>query len=798
MNPTRPRRALVSAALLIALSAPTLRADAATATGDDPPTRTATIFVTADLGGQLQPDDRTSVAHLAAFLRQLQNEARERGDVVLTIDAGRTLAPYAESRHDGGATMMQFMLTAGHDQFVPAPMDLSSFGLDGINDAAENPLQPPSVLLPLRDPAQLGYGNLRSHGFVLVPPRDGDGNRSFAIATVSLYADGTLDRLAFGLGDDDALTADKAFTLQPLRSQPSIELRDADLRIAVIHSARHSAPLATRTFTWGLLDEPHDANVLIAPDLDVDLELVRGGDDKVFLAALDDDGPWTVMALRFTLADDGKRWRPTDMAVTRHELDPSAVERLDTQLVADIRANLDSFRDAANEPLPDGAPTTRAGLEQFVLDTMREAADAEVVILNEGGLRPTDPTVFDRTPLTREALLRMLSLDQVLVTGTLTGAQLKALAVESAKRMNADGTRRLSALRFGGMTFDVTGAGTDDAAVDSVEINGRPLFDSDDYAIATTAFLSEGGDDYDALSALDTTVVRQGGKDGKRAAEIRDDLVAPRLAEAARPFEDLRRKPLWRFHIDEISLSLEQVNTTRDDDAYADVSDSRITADDTTTISTEARLRAEQLWPSFSWETGLYAAYGEIRDTDSDESETEDLIRLESALVFTRTKVWGAVPFAGVGYETEFTATRTSDGDTIERKQLFDALAGLDWRRGTNWPRLRLGVLARRQDDTETSDRFGLFGEVVYQKEASGSWPAYGGRLWVERVEDSAAVIQRVDLEIGLQLTLTDVLLLKPTYNIYLFEDDRFDGSALYQDFSISLAYSWSGKRQTR
>ncbi len=766
--PARSTRRAASACLALSLVLTVLCPPAAAqAPAEDEP-RTLTLLVTSGLSGHLM-SDTGSVAGLVATLRQRAEAARAAGHAVAVLDAGRTLAPYAESRHDGGATMARVLAAAGCQAFAPAPMDLA-LGFERLEALAGGGAFP--VLRPFAsdDP------RVES----LAPRALLDLGGGLRLAVVSLFDERYVGEIA--AAGIDARPAEPAAALGELAGDASV------LRLAVVHSRASGSGLIGRATTWGLVEEPRGFDVLLDPDLGHDLALRREGTaGPVFLVGrrLRSDETWTVAEITLELARRDGRWGGESVALAVHGVDPRAVP--DAELQAQIELAVNSFHLANSRQLAPPAPADREQLEEFILRAMRETADAEVAILQRGALRPVAAEHFAAAPLRQEAVMRLLSIDQGLAVVSLSGEQLAELARQSARR----GASR-SALAFLGLTFEARDPGPE-AEVTGLSVNARELFADDLYRVVTSAFLARGGDDYPAFTELDFEILQ---RDDQLPLELRDDVVVERLGQAEEPFVRLSRRGLWRYGVDQLGLYFDGVSTSRDPE-YENVSDSRASAVDVASLLAEVELRADQLWRTFRWENRLSARFGLVDTEGGEREELDDDLRLEISGVFSGATVLGGDPYVGIILDSELRRNLGSEGVELPRQFEQSLAAGLDWRRAL-WPRLRLGLLARHQDDVETADRFGLFGEAVFERPAAGRWPGIDGRLFVESVEDDAARVSRLDLDFTLEFPLGETLSFTPAFNVYVYDDSRLQGAAEYQRFSLGLTYSWQGKHQRR
>lgn len=548
--------------------------------------------------------------------------------------------------------------------------------------------------------------------------------------------------------------------------------------------------MTTRELSWRVLENPYGLDVLLDPDFGQEVVVERQTEHgPVWLLGRPETKavPWSVAVIRLDIRRTEDGW---DVIEARQEIVEAAPGTLvDARLDASVRANFERFRATLGDPLPAEAPRQREGLEAFVLEAMRERAGAEVAVINHGGLRPVHTQHFQAEFLTRETVMRLLSFDQNLVAGEISGATLQELVAESLTRVDAEGAPNKSRLLFAGVTYEV-----EDGQPTSVKVNGRPLYEDDPYRVVTTSFLAAGGDNYPQLGVLDGLEVRV--EDG-RPVELRETVVMPRLEDASRPFVDLERKALWRYSIDRVRFAFDAVSTSRDA-SYDDASDSRARARDSGSLLLDTWLWADREMPNWKWENDLRARFGLIDTEDSEPSELDDDLQLDSAALFTRWDLLGgAHPFVNLRLDSEFRRNEDSEGNRQPRQFEQTLGAGISWS-FAHWPRLRIAAVGRHYSNIDRSAEVGASAEVWYDWKSPGRGPGLDARLLVEYLRGSDADVQRVDLDVRLTWTIASRLLFTPGFNYYIYDDSTLLGTARYGRLTLGLAYTWSDKHQTR
>jgi 2',3'-cyclic-nucleotide 2'-phosphodiesterase (5'-nucleotidase family) len=131
-------------------------------------------------------------------------------------------------------------------------------------------------------------------------------------------------------------------------------------------------------------------------------------------------------------------------------------------------------------------------LGDFVADVMRQAAGAEVALINGGSIR----TGIPRGRIMVKDIYAMLPFDNYLVAIRLTGAQLKQALEHGVTSLEE---RSGSFPQVAGLTFTYSRSAPAGSRVMDVTVAGQPLDLQKEYVVATNDFLVAGGDGYTAF-----------------------------------------------------------------------------------------------------------------------------------------------------------------------------------------------------------------------------------------------------------------------------------------------------------
>ncbi|MBZ0114964.1 MAG: 5'-nucleotidase C-terminal domain-containing protein [Thermoanaerobaculia bacterium] len=726
--------------------------------------REVTLLITSGLNGKLVDADDRSLALVAAAVKAAAERERSAGREVVILDAGRTLTPYAESRHEGGTTVMEVLTAAGSQAYAPDPMDFS-LGLDALEALGQESSVP--VILP-------SVAAMPSAGSSLTKAAEIKLDRGLTVRIHNIMSE-------YYMGDLRASGVDTSGPILP------VAFGDAQsLDLVIVHTNGDGKSTRSRRLAWELLDEPRGADLLFDPDMSHDLRVNATVDGRpLYLVGRIRDKEWKLTAVEVSLEPTAEGWTVVEVNSTALPIGDDAP---DPVLDAQVRASWKKFHQDNDIPLREGAPKDYKELRAFALAAMRESTHAEVAVLNRGGLRPVEQRFLDGDALTKEAVLRMLSIDQRIEVIDLSGRDLVALAKETERRFYEDGTLRQDSLEFVGLTYEVKDRGTELAEVSDVLINGRAVIENDRYSVATNQYLLAGGDNYPLLMEI-------GSPEGDRVPpELRRDMVLPRLEQVDESFVDLSKKFLWRYGVEELSLLADGVETHHDDE-YGESSDSRASAGDSTSIRSRVRMYVNLDRTHWRWENRFKASFG-LLETPDETTEIDDDLRFDSSLIFDQPRLLGGSPYISLTLDSEIRRNRNAAGE-IRPRQFEETLAGgLSWTT-TLWPRIRLGGVVREFPNLDRDRQYGLSAEADFHLPPLDRRPGFEMNLLAEHLSNDDTDQRRAGIDLRVLFPVVKDLAFTPSASYYWLDDSDYPGSATYYRLSVGLAYQWRGKRQS-
>lgn len=490
--PARGRlsRALPLAAAAVSLSLALALAGAAAAAE-------IKFMVVNDIDRASADGPRGGFARVAAAIKS----ERAGGAPVIAVHAGDSLSPSVLSSIDKGRHIVELIGLLDLDVFVPGNHEFD-FGKD--------------VFLER-------MAALEARNKLAANLRLADGGEIPGFADTARLTFGDVETCIVGLAADHSYEVSSPGDLKiansvdtGLAAAKALRGDGCDLVVAVAHAGRREDLALMHSGAFDLVLSGDDHDLLV--NYDGRAVLMEGREQGEYL-------PVVTLDVEAT-EKDGKRtvtWTPAFKVIDTAAVTPDAAvaERI-TALEAAVSKELDLPIGTTATELDSRRATVRgeeAAIGDLFADAMRDAAGADVAITNGGGIRG-NRTYPAGTALTRRDIVTELPFGNVVVSMTLSGADLRA-ALENGFSQVEEGAGRFP--QVAGMTVVVDLSKPAGERVTSVEIGGKPLDPGATYAVATNDFMARGGDGYVALRKGDQVVTA---RDGKLLATVVADWIA--------------------------------------------------------------------------------------------------------------------------------------------------------------------------------------------------------------------------------------------------------------------------------
>ncbi|MBI5362185.1 MAG: bifunctional metallophosphatase/5'-nucleotidase, partial [Planctomycetes bacterium] len=157
------------------------------------------------------------------------------------------------------------------------------------------------------------------------------------------------------------------------------------------------------------------------------------------------------------------------------------VEERCAALVEHTQKTMDETVGALTQPATrTKEPLTSGSAGNLLADVLRERAEADVGLMNRGGIRAD----IDAGPVTRREVFEIMPFDNSLVTVTMTGAQLSELV-----RRSVEGTAH-SGLEFSGLVVQVRVDAEKKRTLAGLLVVGAPVDAAKSYRVAMNSFMA--------------------------------------------------------------------------------------------------------------------------------------------------------------------------------------------------------------------------------------------------------------------------------------------------------------------
>lgn len=277
----------------------------------------------------------------------------------------------------------------------------------------------------------------------------------------------------------------------------------ADFVVAVAHTPLDIDMRLVRDGGTDLILSGHDEHLLVFHDGRVALAEAQSQADHVVITRIDIDKTATGTG---TGPGTGITWQPRFEIVNTAGIAPdpeiaalvqSYTDRLGHELSAVI-GRTDTRLDTRRAAVRGG----EAAFGNLVADAMRMAVDADVALINGGGIR-ADRIYEPGMAMTRADILAELPFGNRTLKVEVTGAELKA-ALENGLSGIEDLAGRFP--QVSGLTARIDPREAVGMRVLELAVDGEPVEPTRIYTLATSDYLAAGGDGYAVLTAAEPVI----------------------------------------------------------------------------------------------------------------------------------------------------------------------------------------------------------------------------------------------------------------------------------------------------
>jgi 2',3'-cyclic-nucleotide 2'-phosphodiesterase (5'-nucleotidase family) len=416
---------------------------------------------------------RGGMARLAAVVKSERARAAAEERHLICVHAGDTLSPSLMSSLDQGAHMIALFNEVGLDVFVPGNHEFD-FGKQ--------------VYLERAGEARFPFlaANLRDHEGNMLPHHQDQlliesGGLKLALIGAALDSTPNVSR------SGDLVFSPALATIT--EKAKAARAAGADLVIAIIHADKPTGTALMDAHVVDLILSGHNHDLHI--DFDGRTALMESAQDANYIVTVDLD-----VALKQNEAARSLSWWPNFKVTDTARVDPDPVLLAKVRVYEDgLAKTLDVELAIVEAPLDSRTEIVRgeeSAIGNLVADALRKAADAEVALVNGGGIRGnrTYPT---GTQLTRRDVLDELPFGNKTIVVNVEGRSLW-LALENGFSQVERQSGRFP--QVSGLIVTADLAAKPGARVKSVTINGKDLDPARRYKLATNDFLARGGDGY--------------------------------------------------------------------------------------------------------------------------------------------------------------------------------------------------------------------------------------------------------------------------------------------------------------
>ena len=458
-------------------------------------------------------DGRGGMARFAAAVKTERARALAEGRRLVCVHAGDTLSPSLLSSFDQGAHMIDLFNDVGLDVFVPGNHEFD-FGKDIYFERIRE-ARFPILAANLKNSDGTPPPHHQEHLLIEV-----DGLK---LALIGAAYENTANTsrpgdLVFGPTIPAMLAGAK-----------SAREAGADLVIAIVHADKATGAAVMNTHAVDLILSGHNHDLHI--DFDGRTALIESEQDANYVTLVDIDVART--------RDEASRslpWWPDFRVVDTAKIDPDPsmlakvrdhqaglAKRFGVE-IATLAAPLDSRTEAVR--------SRECAIGDLIADALRKAAQADIAIINGGGIRG-DKFYPAGTKLSKRDILDELPFGNKTMLTIVPGKAILA-ALENGFSRSEGLPGRFP--QVSGLAIVADPAAAPGARVKTVTVNGEALDIARDYKLATNDFMARGGDGYGMLAGKTHVTADSGTRlvaldviDYVEAAKIIDAKVEGRI-----------------------------------------------------------------------------------------------------------------------------------------------------------------------------------------------------------------------------------------------------------------------------
>lgn len=428
------------------------------------------LLYTNDIHGAIVPfekEDKPGVQFGGvSMLANLIHEKTVDG-TTLKIDGGDWAQGTYASGRDRGVTMMKLLSSIGYDATVIGnhDFDWGRAGLDKMLGATDFPALGANILNDSDNSIMKGL-----KPYII---KDMDGVKVGIIGVTSpRTADQTAAPNTVGLNFEDPKKTIKQYL-------PEMEKQNAEMIVVVSHCGdEFDREIAKAVPEIDLIVSAHSHKLFKDPVQVGKTLILQAGSSARELGELD----FTFDKAQDKIVDFKNNLVPVNSETSKP--DPK-VESILAPTIGDIMDKMNEHVGQSEVILSRRGPNAETILGNIVTDAMKKHSHAEVAFTNQGGIR-RDIKPGD---ITYGQIYEVMPSENEIVTMDMSGAQLKSIMEESAKRTR--GTIEVS-----GMKMDIDPRKPNGERAMNITVNGEPLDLKRTYRVATSDFLATGGNGY--------------------------------------------------------------------------------------------------------------------------------------------------------------------------------------------------------------------------------------------------------------------------------------------------------------